>query len=95
MYRPPGKDKTVFEQNNAAFIPKGAKNLPQTKFGILKLPKEGVFMVVTWLVTSQACSSWILKWAKDSELSRKTNHKKFFTTTGNYFCPERMESSII
>ena len=47
MYRPPGKDTTAFDQSNAAFIPKGAKNLPQTKFGILKLPKEGVFMVVT------------------------------------------------
>ena len=45
--------------------------------------------MVTWLVTSQACSSYILKWAKDSELSRKTNHEKFLTTLlGNYFCAE-------
>ena len=26
-----------------------------------------------WLMTSQACSRWILKWAKDSEPSRKSN----------------------
>ena len=53
-------------------------------------------MVVTWFVTSQAFSRWFLKWAKDSEISWKTTHKKRLTTfQGNYFCPEWMNSSII
>ena len=32
-----------------------------------------------WLLTSLARARWIVKWAKDSELSRKTNHKIFLT----------------
>ena len=38
---------------------------------------KGVF---TWFVMSQTCSKWCLKWAKDSEQSRKANHKKLSTT---------------
>ena len=34
-----GEIKPVLIQSNAVFIPGGAKNLPQTKFGILKLLK--------------------------------------------------------
>ena len=31
-------------------------------------------------MNNNACLRWFLNWAKDSELSRKTKHKKFLTT---------------
>ena len=72
----PPKDKTISDLKQGFLIPAGAKNLPHTKFGILKLLE----VYLWWSHDSwrhRLAQNDFIKWAKDNELSRKNNHDKF------------------